>query len=311
MTDLFFAYGTLLPGQRNHGLFADRVRTSRPATASGSLVHLPEGFPVLIPGPGRAQGELLEIDDLGSLWPALDELEDDVDPAGVPIYRRARVRVRAGDRSAEAWTYAANATAAEGARRRGWPVRGRWPEWLARAGAADLDASVPDVLAPHLDAVFVGFNPGVRSGAAGHHYAGRGNRFWELLHRAGITPARLAPEDDRRLLEFRLGSTNLVSRPTPGASDLSAAELRAGAARVRLKLAAHRPRFACYVGKGVYRAVRGGGDAPVAYGLQPRQIVHGVDDVCLPQPSGRATIPFADKLAAYRELARLLGRGDE
>jgi TDG/mug DNA glycosylase family protein len=59
----------------------------------------------------------------------------------------------------------------------------------ARPTRADLEAargrSIP--FAPNLDVVFVGINPGLWSGAVGHHFARPGNRFWKALHGAGFT----------------------------------------------------------------------------------------------------------------------------
>jgi double-stranded uracil-DNA glycosylase len=47
--------------------------------------------------------------------------------------------------------------------------------------------TIPDVLAPGLRVVFCGINPGLYSGAVGHHFARPGNRFWTALHGAGFT----------------------------------------------------------------------------------------------------------------------------
>lgn len=302
-TGYLFAYGSLLPGERNHGVLAGRVVWSRPATARGQLVHLPEGYPALLPGDGECAGDLMAVAGLDDLWPALDRLEGvTAPPTSADPYVRREVPVRCEGRTIPAWCYVVAPEVAAAVRRRGIPVQGRWPAWLARAGAADERGPLPDILAPGLLAVFVGFNPGVRSAAAGHHYAGRANRFWELLHAARLTPRLLSPEEDHELLRHGLGSTNLVARATPGAAELRAAELRGGALSVRLKLAHHRPLAACYVGKGVYRAMRGL-SGPVRYGLQPEALVEGVADFCLPNPSGRAAIPFADKLGPYRDLA--------
>ena len=53
---------------------------------------------------------------------------------------------------------------------------------------ADPHVVLPDYLLPGLCLVFVGFNPGRRSALVAHHYAGRTNQFWRLIHDAGITP---------------------------------------------------------------------------------------------------------------------------
>ena len=90
---------------------------------------------------------------------------------------------------------------------------------------ADLEAargrSIPDVLAEGLDVVFVGINPGLWSGAVGHHFARPGNRFWKALHGAGFTERVLDPTEDASLLERGLGVTNLVNRTTATAAELT------------------------------------------------------------------------------------------
>src|SRR5262249_41092987 len=88
---------------------------------------------------------------------------------------------------------------------------------------------IRDVVAPDLRLLFVGINPGLRSAEVGHHFAGRTNPFWRLLHAAGLTSELLAPEEDRRLLDDRLGVTNLCRRPTRSASELGLEERRRGA----------------------------------------------------------------------------------
>src|SRR5690348_5046665 len=67
-----------------------------------------------------------------------------------------------------------------------------------------------DRIAPGVRVLFVGINPGLRSEAIGHHFAGYSNRFWKLLFDARIVPERIGAEDDDRLTEWGLGITNLV-----------------------------------------------------------------------------------------------------
>src|ERR687898_1957538 len=116
----------------------------------------------------------------------------------------------------------------------------------ARPSKADLEAArgrtIPDVLGPGLDVVFVGINPGLWSGAVGHHFARPGNRFWKALHGAGFTPRVLSPFDERELLAHGLGVTNLVERATRGADQLDLNELRDGATRVEDRVCRARPR---------------------------------------------------------------------
>ena len=60
-------------------------------------------------------------------------------------------------------------------------------------------SDVPDVLAPGLDVVFCGINPGRVSAAAGAHFANPRNDFWRLLHDAGFTPRLLRPDEQFEL----------------------------------------------------------------------------------------------------------------
>ncbi len=69
---------------------------------------------------------------------------------------------------------------------------------------------LPDILAPNLDVIFCGTAAGNRSAQLGHYYAGRGNSFWKTLATVGLTPRLLAPEEDRLLLQFRIGLTDLA-----------------------------------------------------------------------------------------------------
>ena len=78
--------------------------------------------------------------------------------------------------------------------------------------AAAAGRTVPDVAAPGLRILFVGINPGLYSGAVGHHFARPGNRFWTALALSGLTDGVLSPFEERRLLDAGLGITNIVAR---------------------------------------------------------------------------------------------------
>ena len=94
---------------------------------------------------------------------------------------------------------------------------------LRTPAAPPRSEALPDYLRPGLDVVFVGINPGLASAAQGRHYAGPGNHFWPLLYEAGFVPEPLTYEDDWRALDFAIGLTNLVERPSRGSGDLSRA----------------------------------------------------------------------------------------
>jgi TDG/mug DNA glycosylase family protein len=167
--------------------------------------------------------------------------------------------------------------------------------------------TLPDLLGPGIRLLFVGYNPSVRSARLGHYYAGRNNRFWELLAVSGLTPRRLAFTDDARLPEMGIGITDLVKRPTRAAHQVTAAEFRLGAARVRRLVETLRPIVVAWNGKGAY--LRAAGVARAPWGLQDTRLVPGVADFVVPSPSGLARLPFAEKREWYTALRAVLDGG--
>jgi double-stranded uracil-DNA glycosylase len=159
---------------------------------------------------------------------------------------------------------------------------------------------LPDVIAPDLDILFAGINPSLVSAARGHHFARPGNRFWPALHLAGLTPRRLTPDEDRELLDYGIGITNIVARPTRAAAELSAAELRDGAAALGWLASRYRPRVLAVLGVTAWRTAF---DRPKAtLGLQPER-VGGVETWVAPNPSGlNAHHQLPDLARCYAEL---------
>ena len=171
--------------------------------------------------------------------------------------------------------------------------------------AAAAGKRIPDVIAPGLRVLFCGINPGLYSGAVGHHFARPGNRFWKVLHRAGFTDHELSPFDDRQLLDVRLGITNLVSRTTAAAAELEPAELRRGATRLARKVERYEPGFVAFAGMGAYRTAFRRPDAAV--GRQPEPISDAVVWL-LPNPSGvQAAYQLDDLVREFRALRRAAG----
>jgi TDG/mug DNA glycosylase family protein len=107
---------------------------------------------------------------------------------------------------------------------------------------------LPDLVREGLEILFVGINPGLKSARVGHYYAGPGNLFWRCLHESGLTPVRLAPDEDRRVLEWGIGITDCVARPTRSAGDVAGAEFRAAAPVLLAKVERFRPRIVCFNG---------------------------------------------------------------
>jgi double-stranded uracil-DNA glycosylase len=169
---------------------------------------------------------------------------------------------------------------------------------------AELDAArgktLPDVIARGLDVLFCGINPGLYTAAVGQHFGRPGNRFWPTIHRAGFTPRLLHPSEQRELLRYGCGITNVVARATASADELADDELRDGARALERKVRRYAPRVLAIVGIGAYRT--GFARPKARTGLQDETI--GATRIwILPNPSGlNANYRPHELVELYREL---------
>jgi len=199
-----------------------------------------------------------------------------------------------------------------------WSRIGRSTRTTSREiSALPAPATLPDLLVDGLDVVFVGINPSVYSAERGRYFARPGNRFWPCLSRSVLSVrARtalgvevLGPEHDRLLQQYGIGFTDVVKRPTPKASDLSAAELAGGVAVLLEKIARHKPRIACFHGITGYRAVHDllvGKATPIALGLQTVQL-DATRIFLVPNPSGaNAHFTREDQVRWYDAVAHVI-----
>jgi TDG/mug DNA glycosylase family protein len=174
-----------------------------------------------------------------------------------------------------------------------------WRPTAAQLAAAE-GRSIPDVIAPSLRVLFCGINPGLYSGATGRHFARPGNRFWPTLHAAGFTDRLLTPWDGDALLAAGFGITNLVNRTTATAAELSAEELREGAARLLATAQRYRPAFVAILGISTYRTAFDRPRATLRW--QPETLGPSALWV-LPNPSGlNAHYQLPALAALFREL---------
>jgi TDG/mug DNA glycosylase family protein len=166
--------------------------------------------------------------------------------------------------------------------------------------------TIPDVVAPRLKVLFCGINPGLYSGATGHHFARPGNRFWPALYRAGFTSRLLNPSEKGELIKSGYGITNLVARTTAAADELSDGELLAGRKRLERKVGRLRPKVVAVLGVGAYRTAFARPRA--ALGLQPERLAGAVIWV-LPNPSGlNANHQLPDLVRLFGDLRRYAHR---
>lgn len=162
-------------------------------------------------------------------------------------------------------------------------TRPRGPTRAELLAAAAEGRQVRDVIAPGLAVLFCGINPGLYTAWSGHHFAGPGNRFWPTLHAAGFTDRRLAPSEERQLLERGCGVTNVVARATATAAELAPEEYVAGGRILERKVLKYAPRVLAVLGVGAYRTAFARPKAGT--GEQPERL-GGARVWVLPNPSG-------------------------
>lgn len=168
--------------------------------------------------------------------------------------------------------------------------------------------TLKDYLAMNLDIVFVGINPSLMAAHRGRYYAGPGNHFYKLLHESGLTPRFLSFEEDYKLLQYGIGLTNIVTRPTRSAADLKRTEIKEGASVVEEKLKLYKPKVAVFNGKCIYEVFANiTSRSSFHFGLQPERI----DNIAIwvtPSSSARcAHFPrMIDKLHFYTGLKKYL-----
>lgn len=170
--------------------------------------------------------------------------------------------------------------------------------------AKDDLSPLPDVLQPGLQVVFCGINPGLYSAAVGHHFAHPSNRFWKSLHQSGFTPHLLIPSQDHQLLNFGLGLTNIVARPSASAKELTKRELMAGREDLEHKIQRYHPEVLAFLGLGAYRNAFQRPGSTV--GAQPQSL--GKSRLwLLPNPSGlNAHYTFQDLAKLFLQLRHSL-----
>jgi double-stranded uracil-DNA glycosylase len=181
---------------------------------------------------------------------------------------------------------------------------------------AELEAArarvVPDLLGDHPPRlVFVGINPGLWTAATQTHFAHPSNRFYPALHRAGITSRELdrvggLDDADRRELTDRgIAITNVVTRTTARASELTTEELRSGAQQLVARLENWRPEVVAIAGVSTYRVAFRRPKAQL--GPQDEGLA-GARLFVVPNPSGLNAHETVESLAAwYREAAVAAG----
>ena len=168
-------------------------------------------------------------------------------------------------------------------------------------------STLEDQLRPGLRVLFVGINPGLRSAAVGHHFAGHSNRFWKLLLDSRLITKPLTHQDDWRLPEWGLGLTNIISRTSVGIDVLCPAEYRSGLVVLEQKIRRYQPKIIALLGVTIFRTLFDQGAHIRILRLGPtRASLADVPVFLLPNPSGRnAHYPYQTMLKAFKRLRKV------
>ena len=171
--------------------------------------------------------------------------------------------------------------------------------------------TLPDLIGPNPRLLLVGFNPGLRSVAVQAPFASPSNRFWPALHRSGIlerpivASGGLRPEDRAYVISRGIGVTSLVREATARASELTAAQLRDGAATLTARVPVLRPAVVAILGVTAFRIAF---QRPHAVVGPQAESIGGVPVWIVPSPSGLNAHTGVEPLAAaFREVAVAAG----
>jgi TDG/mug DNA glycosylase family protein len=163
---------------------------------------------------------------------------------------------------------------------------------------------LPSIVGPSPVIVLCGMAGAESTKHRDHYYASPGNSFWESMHRCGLTPERLRPEQDHRITEHRLGLTDLVGHWDH--------ESNGGWVEIDLLLAdleRWQPRWLAFTGKGTAGyAARALGHRKPGLGATDWEVA-GSQVFVLPGTSGanqrRDYDGRPDRLSWWRELAEI------
>ena len=162
-----------------------------------------------------------------------------------------------------------------------------------------------DSIQPGVIVLFVGINPGLRSAQTGHHFAGHSNRFWKLLHESKLVSEPLTYREDRRLPEWQLGLTNIISRCTVGIDVLGPVEYRQGVASLKRKIRRYQPHIVALLCITIFRMLfspKAHAKDPLDLGMTTKHLA-GSRIFLLPNPSGRnAHYSYCQMLSAFQVL---------
>jgi len=167
--------------------------------------------------------------------------------------------------------------------------------------------TLPDHLRKGMKLVIVGCNPSESSVRVGHYYAGRANQFWPAMFEGGGVPEPLEYRDDKRVIEFGVGLTDLVKRPTKGVEELTRQDFAEGRILLSQKLEEFAPRVVAFNGKIAYEQVS---QRKCRFGQQ-KESLYGARIYVLPSTSGKNATGMSEKVKHFKKLAKLVKKTEK
>ena len=164
--------------------------------------------------------------------------------------------------------------------------------------------TLPDHLRKGMKLVIVGCHPTESSVRVGHYYAGRDNEFWPMIFESGVVPEPFDYRDDKRVIEFGIGLTDLVKRPSKTAAELAREDFAEGRIVLSQKLEEFAPRVVAFNGRMTYESFA---QRKCKFGLQ-KELLYGARVYVLPATPGPQLKTKAEKLLYFKKLAQLVKR---
>ena len=170
---------------------------------------------------------------------------------------------------------------------------------------------LPDVLIPNLKLVICGSAVSTQSSQAGSYYAGKGNKFWQILHETGLTDRLLLTSQYRELLHYQSGLTDVAKKAAGVDAQIQQDDYDAAAFAARMEH--FKPRIICFNGKkaaAVFRSWQHGRSVKTNefdYGVYPQPTLQYAP-ILFVAPSTSAAAQASWNPEHWHQLAELVRR---
>ena len=164
---------------------------------------------------------------------------------------------------------------------------------------AKTDHILPERLRPGLKLVFCGTAAGRQSALQKAYYAHRQNKFWNTLHKIGLTPRLFTPQDYEKLWELGIGLTDIAKFSFGMDHQLPKDALGAQAvAALKARIRKAKPQILAFTSLNGGRKVMG----PKAVAGEQAEMLGETQVWILPSPSPLAANHW--DIAPWRDLAK-------